>query len=128
MPADVLYIDDCQELREIIPELIRYNLNRTCLSLSGLSQIKEKFSSGHSCKVVILDIDLGPGQPSGIDIFQWLQSQGFKGKMFFLTGHGMSHPFSQEAKKLGIQIFEKPLHSKILLESVRQGLDLNVAG
>jgi FixJ family two-component response regulator len=63
-----------------------------------------------ACDSAILDINLGPGQPSGIDAYKWLRNNGYRGRIAFLTGHAGTHPLVIEATRIGdAEIFSKPV-------------------
>jgi DNA-binding response OmpR family regulator len=61
-----------------------------------------------SFDLVILDVNLGAGQPSGVDACRWLQERSFSGQIVFLTGHA-SLPGVAEAHSLGLKVLQKPL-------------------
>jgi FixJ family two-component response regulator len=66
--------------------------------------------------LAILDINLGEGQPSGLDAYHWLRESGFEGKIVFLTGHARSHPLVSQARQAGkVVILEKPTTMERLL-------------
>lgn len=41
--------------------------------------------------IAVLDVNLGLGEKTGIDAFDWLIENDFKGKVIFLTGHASSY-------------------------------------
>jgi FixJ family two-component response regulator len=68
----------------------------------------------------MIDINLGPNSPSGIDAFQCLKEIGFHGHIIFFTGHAQRSPFVTSAQALGaVEILEKP----IAVEKLREALD-----
>src|SRR6187431_3181328 len=72
----VLFVEDNDDLREIFVELITIVLERRCV---GVGSYKELVALGNevlACDAAILDINLGPHQPSGLDAYQWLRHQG----------------------------------------------------
>jgi hypothetical protein len=40
-----------------------------------------------NCTLAILDVNLGAGNPSGVDAYRWLKQERFVGRVVFLTGH-----------------------------------------
>ena len=74
-------------------------------------------------KVAILDINLGPDVPDGVDAFNWLKDHGFQGKIMFLTGHARTNPQVAMAGRSGAQILEKPLQTDKLISFVARALN-----
>ncbi len=68
--------------------------------------------------VAVLDINLGSGQPSGIDAYDWLMSENFGGRLLFLTGHAHAHPLVARAERLRrATVLDKPLDGQVLLDT-----------
>jgi FixJ family two-component response regulator len=75
------------------------------------------------CEVAILDINLGPNQPSGIEAYAWLRQKGYTGRIVFLTGHASNHPLVIEASRIGdAEVFSKPVEPA-RLRSIVEGHD-----
>jgi ActR/RegA family two-component response regulator len=70
-----------------------------------------------SCSLAILDINLGAGQPSGLDALNWLNERRFSGRTVFLTGHARTFPLVEEARRQhgDIEVLSKPVSSAELL-------------
>jgi FixJ family two-component response regulator len=106
----VTVVDDDEDLREALLSLLSYLVHAPGLALSGLSQMIEHQDAVLRCRLVILDINLGAGKPSGLDAFHWLKRQAFAGRIVFLTGHARSQPLVQQACALGeARVYEKPI-------------------
>jgi len=72
------------------------------------------------CDLALIDINLGAGQPSGVEVYRWLRARGFGGRIFFLTGHAMNSPFVAEAVRLGdAQVLSKPIRPDRLIRLLR---------
>ena len=70
-----------------------------------------------ACSVALLDVNLGPGNPTGIDAYRWLVSHGFAGRLYFFTGHARGHPLLAEIEKFGaVQVLPKPIDTGKLME------------
>lgn len=124
MTPQVTFLDDNEDLRTVIQSLIEFQLGMSCLSIASFQELKEYSSDVLSSQVVILDIELGMNQPSGIDAYKWLMSQGFQGRIFFLTGHGQSHPLVREAEKAGVTIWEKPISATEIVRAITNVLPM----
>jgi DNA-binding NarL/FixJ family response regulator len=85
--------------------------SRRC-TVQAVASFRELERGFHDCGDVaaaILDINLGQGEPTGIDAYHWLRSRGFSGRVVFLTGHAASHPLVREARLIGdAVVLEKP--------------------
>ena len=79
-------LDDDTDLLEILSELLKERHFR-CLLARSLAELKALGPEVLAADVAVLDINLGAGQPSGIDAYDWLLGQGFAGRLLFLTGH-----------------------------------------
>lgn len=106
----VLFVDDDPDLRELVEiTLGRIGIHHV-VTADSLRQVEEKREQVLACRLAILDINLGAGQPSGVQVHQWLGHEHFAGKIVFLTGHAANDPQVQQAASLaGSQIAAKPL-------------------
>lgn len=110
MRGNVLLLDDDEQLLEALSSLIEFVTHGECLKLRSLEEAKAACDRVLECRLAILDIALGAGQPSGIDVYRWLGQQGFRGQIVFLSGHGLSHPLVKEAAELGnARLLQKPI-------------------
>ena len=111
-------LDDDVDLLEILAELLQERGCR-CLLAHSLDELKALGPEVLAADVAILDINLGAGQPSGIDAYDWLLSQNFVGRLLFLTGHAHSHPLVARAERLNRAIvLDKPLDGQVLLDRI----------
>jgi DNA-binding NtrC family response regulator len=106
----VLYVEDNDDLRELVVELVTLVLKHRCVGVGSYEELVALGKDALGCSVAILDINLGPDQRSGIDAYAWLRDQGYKGRIVFLTGHASTHPLVVEAQRIGdAEIFSKPI-------------------
>jgi FixJ family two-component response regulator len=109
-PSDVLFLDDDEDLRATFADLVRTIFERECHGIRSYGDLMELGERALKCGVAILDINLGPQVPSGLDAYGWLRAHGFHGRIVFLTGHAASHPLVVEAKRLGdAEVIGKPV-------------------
>ena len=120
----VLYVEDNDDLRELVVELVTVVLKRRCVGVGSYEELAALGAEALRCSVAILDINLGPDRRSGIDAYTWLREHGFKGRIVFLTGHASTHPLVVEAQRIGgAQIFSKPIEPdrlRSIVEGERQ--------
>jgi len=106
----VLYVEDNDDLRELVVELVTVVLKRRCVGVGSYEELAALGKDALRCSVAILDINLGADRRSGIDAYGWLRGQGYKGRIVFLTGHANTHPLVVEAQRIGdAEIFSKPI-------------------
>ena len=120
----VLFVEDDDDLRETCVELVTLVLGRRCVGIGSYNEVVALGNEVLACSAAILDINLGPGQPSGIDAYEWLRNNGYTGRIVFLTGHASTHPLVIEATRIGdAEIFSKPIDPdriQSIVEGVRQ--------
>jgi DNA-binding NtrC family response regulator len=106
----VLLLDDDQDLREVFVDLMA-GVGVAVETVASLDELQSVMSNGHGkFDLAILDINLGPDVPSGIDAYRWLKAHKFPGRVVFLTGHARSHPLVSEALRLGdARVYDKPI-------------------
>ena len=113
--AGVLFLDDDEDLRDTFSDLVRTVFDRECHGLGSYRELIALGDRALRCDVAILDINLGPEVPSGLDAYGWLRKHGFAGRIVFLTGHANSHPLVVEASHLGdAEVIAKPVSFEAL--------------
>jgi FixJ family two-component response regulator len=106
----VLYLEDNDDLRELVVELVTVVLERRCVGVGSYEELVALGEEALGCSVAILDINLGFNRRSGIDAYAWLRDKGYTGRIVFLTGHASTHPLVMEAQRIGdAQILSKPI-------------------
>jgi len=118
----ITFLDDNEDLRSVMISLIESRLHTRVLELAGFQSLLDHAETALATKVIVLDIDLGFRQPTGLDAFAWLRRNNYQGKVFFLTGHGRSNPVVAQAEKLGAYIFEKPIGSSDMIQKMAEFL------
>lgn len=118
MRSKVVFLDDSADLRELMADIINIKLDKDCLCFARLSDFENQIEAILSADLAILDINLGPNEPTGIDAYHWLKQKNFKGAVVFLTGHARANPMIVEMAKLGIPVLEKPIESLKLLSII----------
>jgi DNA-binding response OmpR family regulator len=106
----ILLLDDDEDLRDAVCDLIAL-FGAPCIALPSVAALTAEAAQALRCRLAILDVNLGDGQPSGVDAYEWLRANGFPGRIVFLTGHAASHPAVARAASLGVQVLAKPIES-----------------
>ena len=118
----VLYVEDNDDLRELVTELVTVVFKRRCVAVGSYEELVVLGQHGLGCSVAILDINLGSNRRSGLDAYAWLRANGYTGRIVFLTGHARTHPLVVEAQRIGdAQIFSKPIEPDRLRSIVEGG-------
>jgi DNA-binding NarL/FixJ family response regulator len=86
--GDVLLLDDDDELREALADLIRFTTGRSCVAVGSLAELRLQRGRALDCELALIDVNLGAGRPSGHEACAWLRAQRFGGRIVFLTGRG----------------------------------------
>jgi len=119
----ILLVDDDENLVDALAEFLELAAAVKCYRLRSLSEVKGIWPKISESKPIlaILDINLGAGEPSGVEVYHWLNGQGFRGQSFFLTGHAKDHPLVQQAIQIeGIKVFEKPMEIDRIIALVEE--------
>lgn len=122
----VLLVDDDENLLNAMGDFLELAAGVRCRRFVGMSELTARRSEVFDDRVflALVDINLGVGQSSGIVIYDWLCSQGFRGSVVFLTGHAKDHPLVRQAVEIGnVEVFEKPLEIENLLALVQKKHD-----
>jgi len=118
----VLYVEDNDDLRELVTELVTVVFKRRCVAVGSYEELVVLGQHVLGCSVAILDINLGSNRRSGLDAYAWLRANGYTGRIVFLTGHARTHPLVVEAQRIGdAQIFSKPIEPDRLRSIVEGG-------
>ena len=116
----VLIVDDDEILREMLVEVLRIEGIQKCISADTLGSVQEQQKEALACGLAILDINLGPGEPTGIEVHNWLRSQGFRGQIIFLTGHAADDPRVLDASRIkSTTLLQKPISIETLAHYLR---------
>jgi DNA-binding response OmpR family regulator len=103
----VLFLDDDEDLREVVGDVLA-TMGVVVEAIGSFDQLVSRDATRFD--LAVLDINLGPGTPSGIDAYRWLKDHRFGGRTVFLTGHARSHPLVAEALRLGdASVYDKPI-------------------
>ena len=115
MPGAVLVVEDDADLLDSLTVALELLCGRSSLCVSGYRELVELGPRALACELAILDVNLGPGLPSGLDALRWLRDHNFGGRICFLTGHATSHPLVDQAVHRGdAMVLRKPIAADML--------------
>ena len=121
-PARIVFLDDSEDLRELMQVLFTSMLGVECSCFGSLREFERHPDEVLHARVAILDINLGPEAPDGVDAFNWLMKHGFSGKILFFTGHAGTNPQVVKSQRKGAEILEKPIRPGKLTSTITRYL------
>src|SRR3954454_21482252 len=122
--SDVLFLDDDEDLRVTFTDLVRTVFARECHGCGSQNDLIALGERALHCGVAILDINLGPQVPSGVDCYGWLRKHGFHRRIVHLTGRAAPHPLVAGARRLGKgEVAGKPVSLEALTSLLEDNLE-----
>jgi DNA-binding NtrC family response regulator len=110
MPEKVLLLEDDADQLEMLAMALSLVCGRESVRARSYADLTKLADSALACGVALLDVNLGPRQPSGLDAYRWLREHQYRGRIYFLTGHARSHPLVAQALAMGdAKLVEKPI-------------------
>jgi CheY-like chemotaxis protein len=103
----VLFVDDSSDLCEVMELMCQSLPGIECICVPSMSAVLERPAQVLRTDLAILDVNLGPGDPSGVEIYRWLKGQNYHGKIVFLSGHARRIPRSRKQQGSPTLIFSK---------------------
>ena len=111
----VLLVDDDEDLRQSVGELVGILCGYDCVACDGLNELVGARERALACQAAIIDINLGAGRPSGLVVYDWLRAERFAGRILFLTGHAATHPLVRDAaSRVDADVLTKPIAADAL--------------
>jgi DNA-binding NtrC family response regulator len=106
----VLFVDDNSDICQVIELMCQSLPEVECICAASMSAVQETAAQVLRTGLAILDVNLGPGKPSGVEVYRWLKGQNYHGRIVFLSGYARTDPLVEEAAKIsGVEFFQKPL-------------------
>jgi DNA-binding response OmpR family regulator len=106
----VLLVDDDDDLREILRQFLADEGVERCVTATSLAEVESNAAAALATELAILDVNLGPGRPTGVEVCRWLRANGFAAPIVFLTGHAASDPRVVEALAVAnAHVLSKPI-------------------
>jgi ActR/RegA family two-component response regulator len=113
-----ILLDDDPDLLEVMADVLAAYGWRS-LKARSVVELQAFGTRALAADIAVLDINLGPARPSGIDAYEWLLAQGFEGRILFLTGHARSHPLVARAQHLRrAKVIDKPTSADALINQI----------
>jgi FixJ family two-component response regulator len=91
-----------------------------CISVGSLFELSAREADALGSGLAILDVNLGNGFPSGVDVCHWLRDHDYAAPIVFLTGHATSNPLVAAAMKVpNTRMLLKPASIETLIALLR---------
>jgi FixJ family two-component response regulator len=114
-------LEDDDDLRELLGQLLEELGSAAPVLAKGVASLVTSGAAALATQVAILDINLGPHQPNGLDAYVWLRERGYAGRIVFLTGHAAAHPLVERAGQLDdARVLAKPVTVEVLSLLIRE--------
>jgi DNA-binding NarL/FixJ family response regulator len=126
--GSVLLVDNDPDVLEAVGDLVTLISREPCVAVRSLAELMRVAARALACELAIVDLNLGPGAPSGVEVLAWLRAQRFAGRVVFLTGHPYDNPLVQHAGRLGqAQVLRKPIELEALSALIRDPAPIAVS-
>ncbi len=117
-PVRVLVVEDDEALAELTAEVLRDDGAEVEVARS-LEDVEAMAPRVRAQDLALLDVNLGEGKPSGLDVYAWLLDHDFAGRVVFITGHATTNPLVTAASVAPrTRLVSKPYDVRLLLELV----------
>ncbi|MGE0171322.1 MAG: response regulator [Oligoflexales bacterium] len=117
----ILVVDDSADLLALMKLLIETHCRGDAIVAASFADVETRENAALASDMAILDINLGPDKPSGVDVYRWLREKGYDKPVFFLTGHASTYPLVDEAERLGdARVLSKPIEPYELIRILKQ--------
>ena len=124
MPPRVGLVEDYEDLRLLVTQLVKARFHVECLTFASVADLKARESDVLLTELMLLDVNLGAGEPTGVDACLWLREKSYAGRIFFFSGHARNNPLLAAAAVADVPILEKPVNFKDLLAIIADTLAL----
>jgi DNA-binding NtrC family response regulator len=108
--SEILVVDDDEDVRLALGDIADTFCARGWVGAGSAADVVALGPRASGFGLAIIDVNLGAGEPSGIEVLKLLRDSGFHGKAVFLTGHAQSHPTLERVASVeGVPVLAKPL-------------------
>jgi FixJ family two-component response regulator len=119
----IAILDDDEDLRCALAEMYESLSGVRCVTAATVAELIAQGPAVLQTRVALLDINLGAELPTGFDAYEWLRTNGYAGRVAFLTGHAHDDPLMKRAQAFGnVAVLEKPVPVDCLLGLVPPGV------
>ena len=117
----VFVVDDDQAMRSSLQWLIE----SVGLAVESFASADEFLTSYYPGRAGCLLLDVRMPGMSGLELQEYLNAHEIKIPVIIITGHGDVHMAVRAMKRGAIDFIEKPFHDEVLLDAIRNALNLD---
>lgn len=111
----VLVVEDDADLACLLCNVFETLGAQSCQAVRSLTELQNASDRALEADLVVLDINLGAGCPSGVDAWRWLREGRYRGRVAFLTAHAASNPLVKSvAEQAEAPVLSKPVSMQTL--------------
>lgn len=114
----VLLVDDDPDLLEVLGLLLEH-ARLSHVAARSLREVKALDDRLGDLTTAILDVNLGAGMASGVEVAAWLRERHPGARIVFMTGHAPDHPLVRAATGTRGQVLAKPIDARQLIRIAR---------
>lgn len=85
------------------------------------AEVYERKESVLKTRIAFLDVNLASPAESGLDVAHWLRSNGYQGKIYFLTGQVYDSELTDKIKAMNADILAKPFDIDKFIQIIDDG-------
>ena len=115
-----LIVDDDEDLRDTVSDVFALAGVKRRVLAASLADVVSQADAALASQLAVVDVNLGEGRPTGVEVSTWLREHGFGGAIIFLTGHATNDPRVAAAAAVpNTRIMAKPISFGELTTLVR---------
>jgi CheY-like chemotaxis protein len=114
----VLVVDDDADLVRIMG-LVLDKAGVPYVAAHSLAEVEALDAHLHDITTALLDVNLGEGEPTGIDVAAWVHGHQPDARIVFMTGHASDHPLVRAAAGIDGAVLTKPINTERLIGVAR---------
>lgn len=93
---------------------------KRCVVAESFEQLKQLGEDALKTDVAFLDINLGSNSANGLDVYNWLRANKYRGRVAFLTGYSADdHVVREILNTTKILVLTKPVPLKTLTDFIK---------
>lgn len=116
----VFFLDDDQDFLEVVKMFVELNTNSQVMTADTYDATIALKQAILDSDLIFLDINLGRGRFSGLDVCRWFRENGYQKKIYFLTGHAKNSTEVRAVESLDqVGVLTKPYPFDDLLSLIK---------
>ncbi len=118
--ASILFVDDSADIRLLMSYTLENLGIKRCVLAESLDKVKKLGEEALKTDVAFLDINLGSNSANGLDVYNWLITNKYQGRVAFLTGYSADdHVVREILNTTKVLVLTKPVSLKTLTDFIK---------